>query len=418
MSLNYRHTRYACYTGYITQAIVNNLAPLFFIIFSEKYSISYRGLGSLVMLNFMVQLLVDAACIKIAAKIGYKPLLIIAQALSTFGLVLLGILPLFITPVFLALVLSVVVYAMGGGLLEVLVSPVVDSLPTAAGQKPAAMSFLHSFYCWGQMAVILLTTFLLSRLGFENWFVLPLLWAVIPFANMFFFMKVPIIKALPEDESMGIKKMAGYPAFFICLLLMLCAGASEQSVAQWASLFAEKALNLPKVMGDIFGPALFALLMGTGRMIYGIWGAKIKIFPYMVFSGCLCVLCYLGISLAPFPLVQLASCALTGFSISIMWPAVFSVSSAKFPLGGPALFALLALMGDLGCGGGPWIAGLVSGSAESGGFFGSRGLLSVFSGAEAPLKTGIFVCIVFPALFTAGVLMLRNSTVTAAPKTR
>ncbi|MCL2480013.1 MAG: MFS transporter [Treponema sp.] len=365
MNLTYRHTRYACYAGYITQAIVNNLAPLLFIIFTESYSVSYRGLGFLVMLNFMVQLAVDAACIKLAARIGYKPLLVTAQAVSAFGLVLLGLLPLIITPVYSALVISVVVYAIGGGLLEVLVSPVVDSLPTEAGQKPAAMSLLHSFYCWGQMAVILITTFLLSALGLGRWFLLPLLWAIVPLANMFFFMKVPVIRALPESESSGIKGMAAQPVFFVCLLLMLCAGAAEQSVAQWASLFAEKALNMPKLTGDIFGPAMFALFMGIGRMIYGIWGGRIKLFPYMLCCSVLCVLCYLGISLAPFPAVQLAACALTGFSVSIMWPAVFSVSSARFPLGGPALFALLALMGDLGCGSGPWIAGLVSGSVES-----------------------------------------------------
>jgi fucose permease len=407
MKLNYRHTRYACYTGYITQAIVNNLAPLFFIIFSDSYSVSYRGLGFLVMLNFMVQLAVDSACSKFASRIGYKPLLIAAQAISTLGLLCLGLLPLFVTPVYLALVVSVVVYAIGGGLLEVLVSPVVDSLPGEAEQKPAAMSLLHSFYCWGQMAVILLTTFLLSRFGLENWFILPLLWAVIPFANMFLFMKVPIVEAWPEKEAMGIKRMAKQPVFFLCLIMMLCAGASEQSVAQWASFFAEKALNLPKVMGDIFGPALFALFMGIGRMIYGLWGAKIKLFNYMFFSGTLCVICYLGITMAPHPLIQLAACALTGFSISIMWPAVFSLSSARFPAGGAPLFALLALMGDMGCGSGPWIAGLVSNAAESGGIFRNLSLL-LSGGGDVPLKAGILVCIVFPVVFLVCLLLFRR----------
>jgi fucose permease len=300
-----------------------------------------------------------------------------------------------------------VVYAIGGGLLEVLVSPVVDSLPGEAGQKPAAMSLLHSFYCWGQMAVIILTTFLLFRFGMGNWFILPLLWAIVPFANMFLFMKVPIVEALPEKESIGVRRMAKQPVFFLCLVMMLCAGASEQSVAQWASFFAEKALDLPKVMGDIFGPALFALFMGCGRTIYGLWGAKIKLFNYMFFSAILCILCYLGITLAPHPLIQLGACALTGFSISIMWPAVFSLSSARFPKGGSALFALLALMGDMGCGSGPWIAGLVSDAAESGGIFKNLSLL-LSGGGAVPLKAGILVCIVFPVIFLLCLLLFRK----------
>ena len=395
MKFNFQHTRYACYIGYVTQAIINNLAPLFFIIFSENYSVSYRGLGSLVMINFMTQLIVDAACIKIASRIGYKTLLVTAHIIAAIGLVLLGILPLFISPVFLALVISIVIFAIGGGLLEVLISPVVDSLPEEAAKKPASMSLLHSFYCWGQMAVILLTTFLLLQFGRENWFFLPILWAIIPLLNTFLFLNVPLIPALKEKDSMGIKEMARNPVFFLCLLMMLSAGASEQSVAQWASLFAERALNLPKIIGDIFGPALFALFMGIGRTIYGLFGSKIKIYPYMLFSVILCILCYLGISFAPHPLIQLAACALTGFSISIMWPAVFSISSSSFPKGGAPLFALLALMGDLGCGTGPWIAGFVS-------------------DAQGSLGTGIFVCILFPFIFLFSLLIFKRAGIKRA----
>ena len=406
MNLNYRHTRYACYTGIVTQAIVNNLAPLLFIIFSETYSISYRGLGSLVMLNFLIQLGVDAACIKLAAPIGYRPLLVASQAFGAAGLVFLGVLPLIMTNVYAALVISVVVYAFGGGLLEVLVSPVVDSIPGEAELKPAAMSLLHSFYCWGQMAVILLTTFLLSRLGRVNWYLLPVIWAFVPLANMFLFIKVPIVKPLADGESMGLRKMARNPVFFLCLLLMLCAGASEQSVAQWASFFAEKALSLPKVTGDIFGPALFAFFMGSGRVIYGIWGTRIRLYGYMIFCSALCILCYVGITLAPHPFLQLAACALTGLSVSIMWPAVFSLSSARFPLGGTALFAVLALMGDMGCSTGPWITGLVSEAASKPGMF--HDITRLISGGETPLRTGILVSMVFPVIFFISVLMLRK----------
>jgi fucose permease len=406
MKLSYRHTRYACYAGYVTQAIVNNLAPLFFIFFSGNYGISYRGLGSLVMLNFLVQLTVDAACIRLASRIGYRSLLIAAQALSALGLVLLGILPLFVRPVYAALVIAVAVYALGGGLLEVLVSPVVDAIPGEAEQKPAAMSLLHSFYCWGQMVVILLTTFLLSFFGQGRWYILPLLWAAVPLANMFLFMKVPMVPSLSEKESSSVLSMAKQPVFFLCLLMMLCAGASEQAVAQWASLFAETALAFPKVLGDVFGPALFAFFMGSGRVIYGLWGKRIRLFPYMFFCGFLCVVCYLSITLFPIPLVQLVFCALTGFSVSIMWPAVFSLSSARFLSGGAALFAILALMGDMGCSLGPWIVGLVSDAASHTGLFGA--LSRRISGGDAPLQTGILVCVIFPVIFLSALFIFRK----------
>jgi MFS family permease len=392
----------------VVQAIVNNLTPLFFIIFSEDYGISYRGLGSLVLINFMVQLGVDALCIKLAAPIGYRPLLVAAQAFSAAGLVLLGILPFVVTPVYAALVIAVTIYGFGGGLLEVLVSPVVDSIPCESGKKPAAMSLLHSFYCWGQMAVILLSTFLLSLFGRGNWHILPLIWALVPLGNMVLFTQVPMVPMLPETETVKPRKLAASPVFFMCLLMMFCAGASEQAVAQWASLFAEKALGVSKVLGDILGPAMFALFMGTGRTLYGIWGVRLPLFPSMLFCGILSIFCYLGITLVPYPLVQLAACGMAGFSVSIMWPATFSLSTARFPLGGAALFAILALMGDLGCSLGPWAAGAVTDLAASEGAFGKfRGFLGAGS---SPLQTGILVCILFPLAFviTVAVFMKRR----------
>jgi MFS family permease len=375
----YRGARYACYTGYITQAIVNNLAPLLFIIFSDRYGVSYRGLGTLVMLNFLVQLTMDLICIKIVPFIGYKPLLVAAEACSAAGFILLGILPLVMKPVFAALVIAFIVYGAGGGLLEVLVSPVMEAIPGGAKGKPAAMALLHSFYCWGQMGVILITTFALLALGLDLWFALPVLWAIIPLLNMFLFIKAPMVEVLAEKETTKLRVLVKKPEFFLCVLMMFCAGASEQGVSQWASLFAERALSLPKVFGDVAGPAMFALCMGIGRMIYGIRGGKIKIFPYMVFCSALCFLCYLGIALVPHPLVQLAACALTGFSVAIMWPVTLSLSSSRFPAGGAALFAVLALMGDLGCASGPALVGFVSDASLS-------------------LRTGILACAIFPGL--------------------
>jgi fucose permease len=270
---------------------------------------------------------------------------------------------------------------------------VVDGIPGEADRKPAAMSLLHSFYCWGQMAVILLSTLLLSLFGRENWYLLPLLWALVPLGSLFLFVQVPLAPMLPERETVKLRKLAKSPVFFACLLMMLCAGASEQTVAQWASFFAEKALGVPKVLGDVLGPAMFALLMGTGRVIYGLGEGRLPLFPSMLFCGLLCLLCYLGITLVPHPLVQLIACGMTGFSVSIMWPATFSLSSARFPLGGAALFAVLALMGDLGCSLGPWTAGALT--AASGTLSGK-----LFPGAESSsLQIGILACILFPLVF-------------------
>jgi fucose permease len=254
------------------------------------------------------------------------------------------------------------------------------------------------------MTVILLSTFLLSLFGRGSWYILPLLWALLPLGNIFLFAQVPLAPMLPETEALRLRDLAKSPVFFVCLLMMLCAGASEQAVAQWASLFAEKALGAPKVLGDIFGPAMFALLMGTGRVAYGIWGSRLPLFPSMLFCGLLCILCYLGITLIPSPLIQLIACGMTGFSVSIMWPATFSLSSARFPLGGAAIFAILALMGDLGCSLGPWTAGAVTDLAASESLFQK---LSGFPGAGSPLQTGILACIIFPLVFviTVGVFI-------------
>jgi fucose permease len=265
------------------------------------------------------------------------------------------------------------------------------------------------------MGVILLSTLLLSVIGLGRWYILPLLWALVPLGNMLLFTKVPLMRVLPDTEAMGLRGLAKSPVFFICLLMMLCAGASEQAVAQWASLFAEKALGVPKVLGDVLGPALFALFMGTGRTVYGIWGARLRVFPSMLFCAILCMLCYLGITLVPHPLVQLIACALTGLSVSVMWPATFSLSSSRFPLGGMALFAVLALMGDLGCSLGPWVVGMVTDIAEGAGgsFAGFFHWLTGLTGqGNSPLQAGILVCTLFPLVFVLGVLAFKKHATT------
>lgn len=401
----YRGTRYACYMGSMTQAICNNLTPLLFIVFQQKFGLSYERLGSLVLLNFVTQLGMDLLCARFAHKIGYRAPLVAAHATSALGLLLLGILPLMMADAYVGLCIAVFMYAVGGGLLEVLVSPVVDSLPTPQSAKAASMALLHSFYCWGQLLVVLLSTLLLLVIGLERWWVLPVLWSIAPLVNMVAFTKVPFMPMIPEEQRTKLSALFKKPIFLAFLVLMICSGAAELTVSQWASLFVEEALGLPKAWGDLLGPCLFALTMGIGRLIYGIRGEKIDLRRFMMCCGILCVACYLTLCLAPSPVVGLIACALSGFSVSIFWPGTCSLTSAKFPMGGAAMFALLAACGDIGCSLGPWLAGVVADRSNAG-FFGW--INGVLFNSESALKTGILFGTAFPIVLLVTVWTLRR----------
>lgn len=387
MSFTYSATRRACYAGYIVQGIVNNLSPVLFIVFQEDFGLSYRQLGGLILLNFITQLVVDVLGARFIDQIGYRIPIIAAHACAALGLVLLPILPHVLPSPLLGLAVATVFSAMGGGLLEVLVSPMVNSLPAPEHRKAAMMSLLHSFYCWGQLMVVLVTALLLKAAG-GRWEFLPVFWALIPFGNLFVFLKVPLAATIPAEHRTGLWKLIGTPAFAAILLMMLCAGAAELTISQWASLFAERALGLPKLWGDLAGPCMFALLMGAGRVFFGIYGAKIRLERFILFSSLLCVACYLAASLAASPVINLIGCAAAGFAVSIMWPGMLSFASKRFPLGGTAMFAIMAMMGDAGCAAGPWSAGLIAELSAGG------------------LKTGILFGTVFPAAMIVTMLML------------
>jgi len=393
-SISYRGTRYACYAGFMTQAVITNLAPLLFIVFQQQFGLSYERLGSLALVNFCTQLAVDLLCVRYAHKIGYRVPLVAAHVASALGLVLLGILPLVLRDAYVGLCVAVVVYAIGGGLTEVLISPLVDSLPAPKQAKAASMAMVHSFYCWGTLLVVLVSTLLLSWMDRSRWWILPLAWSALPVANALAYARVPLPDMIAETRRTKPRALLARPAFYAMLLLMICAGASELTVSQWASLFAEQVLGLPKVWGDLLGPCLFALTMGAGRLLYGLRGHRIDLRVFMLFSGALCVACYLALSLAPSPVVGLAACALTGFSVSIFWPGTCSLTSARFPMGGATMFAMLAAFGHVGCSAGPWLAGLVADRATSG-FF-----------AASPLRAGILVGAVFPLALLAITLAL------------
>lgn len=389
MKNRYQKTIYACFVGYIVQAIVNNFIPLLFLTFQDTYGIPLSRITLLVTVNFGIQLLVDLFSVSFVDRIGYRASMVGAHILSAAGLIFLTVLPERFADPYQGILLSVGIYAIGGGLLEVLVSPVVEACPS--DHKEQTMSLLHSFYCWGHVGVVLISTIYFQMFGIQYWKVLACIWALLPIGNAAAFTRVPMASLIEEGEKgLTIGELAKQKIFWIFLLMMLCAGASEQSVSQWASVFAEKGLGVSKAWGDLAGPMAFAVLMGTSRMFYGKHGEKINLDQFMIGSCLLCMVSYLSIVFMPNPALGLAGCAVCGLSVGIMWPGTFSKAAAGLPRGGTLLFALMALAGDMGCSGGPTVVGTVS---------------SYF---DEDLKKGILSAIVFPLLLLIGILLCRR----------
>ena len=383
---NYNHTIYACYIGYIVQAIVNNFAPLLFLTFQSTFSLSLDKVSLLVTINFGIQLCVDLLSAKFVDKIGYRPCLIAAHVLAAIGLAGLAIFPYILPSAYAGLLLSIALYAIGGGLLEVLVSPIVEACPTE--RKEAAMSLLHSFYCWGHVFVVIMSTIFFSVFGIANWRVMACIWALVPALNAIYASQVPIATLSDEGGEgggMGILDLCRSGMFWLLALLMVCAGASEQGMSQWASAFAEAGLGVSKTMGDLLGPCMFAITMGTARVLYSKLSDRLPLAPAMTVCGLLCIASYLLASLSSNSMIGLIGCGLCGFSVGIMWPGAFSTSVKALPGGGTAMFALLALAGDLGCSGGPTLVGLVSGAAGDN------------------LRTGFLAALVFPILLIVAI---------------
>ena len=389
MNEKYRQTINACFIGYIIQAIVNNFVPLLFLTFQSSYGIPLSQITLLITVNFAIQLTVDLASVSFVDRIGYRASMLIAHGMSALGLAGLTILPRMLGNAYAGLLISVVCYAVGGGLLEVLVSPVMESCPT--DNKEKAMSMLHSFYCWGQVGVVLVSTLFFRLFGIDSWWILALIWAVVPIANGILFARVPIAPLIEDGEKgMTVRELFGMKQFWLLMLMMVCAGASELSVSQWASTFAEKGLGVSKTLGDLMGPMFFALLMGAARAFYGKYGDRVELDRFMKGSALLCVISYLCISLIPISWIGLLGCGICGLSVGIMWPGTFSKATASLKRGGTAMFALLALGGDIGCSGGPTLVGLVSGA------FGDD------------LHKGILAGVVFPVVLLICLLGMRR----------
>lgn len=357
----YQRTLIACYLGFITQAIVANFAPLLFLKFHTDFAIPMGQIALISTVFFFTQLIVDLFCAKFVDRIGYRKCVVASEVLAALGLIGLAVLPDIIGNAYLGIIISVVIYACGSGLIEVLVSPIVEACPFE--HKESVMSLLHSFYCWGSVGVILISTLFFAIFSVNGWKIISCLWAIVPLVNIFNFMTCPIEHMTEEGEGLGIRGLLKQPVFFVSVILMVCAGASELSMAQWASAYAESALHLTKSVGDILGPCLFAVSMGICRTFYGKYGDKIDLVKFMIASGVLCVGCYLLAALSSQPILGLIGCIVCGFSVAIMWPGTISISSKMMPLGGTAMFALLAMAGDLGGAIGPGIVGIVTQAA-------------------------------------------------------
>lgn len=392
----YKQTLIACYLGFVTQAISANFTPLLFLTFKDTYGISFDKIAMIPLVFYLTQLLVDLAATKFADKIGYRTCVVASQVLSAVGLVSMTILPNILAAPFIGILISVVLYAIGSGLIEVLVSPIVEACPFE--NKEGMMSLLHSFYCWGAMGVILGSTLFFAVFGVENWKILTFIWALIPLYNTLNFITCPMERLVEDGQSMGICKLLRTPIFWLMIILMVCSGASEAAMAQWASAFTESALGVSKTIGDLAGPCLFAMFMGIARMLYGKFSEKLNLSKVMLFCAITCAGCYLLSALSTSPILGLAGCAFCGSAVGIMWPGSISVSSKSCPKGGTAMFAFLALAGDSGAMVSP---AMVGGISEM---------------ADGNLKTGLLAAAIFPVVLIFTLLILNKIISNAAIK--
>lgn len=392
--LDYRHTIYASYIGYITQAIVNNFAPLLFLTFQTTYHLTLKDITLITTVNFFVQLCVDLLSAGFIDWIGYRRAIVSAHLFASVGLAGLAFFPKIFSSPYAGLMTAVVFYAIGGGIIEVLISPIVEACPTE--RKEAAMSLLHSFYCWGHVFLVLVSTLFFTVCGIEHWPVLACIWGLVPFVNMIYFFFVPLQRTVEETRQMNFGALIKKKVFWLLIVIMICAGASELAMSQWASTFAESALGVSKTVGDLAGPCAFAVLMGVARAFYGKCSERILLKKFMIGCAVLCIGCYALAMLAAMPLFGLIGCAVCGFSVGIFWPGTFSVAAVKLPAGGTVMYALLALAGDIGCSSGPTVVGVVADSTGNN------------------LKSGLGAAMIFPVVILIGLMLLKTDRTAGA----
>lgn len=394
MSKNYRPTKLACYGGYVVQAMVNNFLPILFVILQDNYKLSYESLGRIVLINFCTQIAADALTPAVSAKIGYRGSAIFSQFTAASGLILLAFLPGMLPSPYIGIVISVIVYAFGSGMMEVVLSPLMELLPTE--NKSANMAFLHSFYCWGQAFTVIVTTLLVHIFGGSGWRFVPLIWAVIPITVGVSFTRVAVVEPPAEEKGGSLKGALNTRAFWCFVVFMICAGASEIAMAEWASMFVQKGLGISKVAGDLVGPCAFAVCMGIGRVVFGVFAGKYSVRGALIFNNILCAVCYFTVALCNIRAISVIACALTGFSVSLSWPGTYSLAAARFKNGGTLMFSIFALCGDIGCSVGPWLFGIIA--------------------DKAWLNAGFLVCSLFPILMVAAALIYKENDCKKAEK--
>lgn len=407
--LTYKNTLYACYLGYITQAIVVNLSPIFFVIFKDSYGLDNGQIGSIVFVLFVMQLFIDLASAWFVDRIGYRRCAVTAHIMAAAGLFLLGVLPRVMENSYAGIMISVIVSAVGAGLIEVMISPLVDRLP--AESKSSAMSLLHAFYCWGQVAVVALSTVTLGVIGNDKWYILPLIWMFVPIIDAVIFSFVPIPDPVEGNEESSPKFFLRTKVFFFAAFVMFAAAMAELSMSQWASYFAERGLGINKIAGDLLGPCMFGVCMGVGRTVYGIYGGKMKLSTALITCSLICAAGYLLTVFSPFPVLSLVGCAVSGLGVSLLWPGTLSFTSARIPGGGTMLFALLALFGDLGCSVGPWLTGIISDIAANSPVITGLSESTGMGMEQLTLKSGLLVITLFPLVAAAVIRLLDRENI-------
>lgn len=378
--MNYRLTKKCCYVGYIVQAMAINFLPLLFVTFKNEYNLSYALIGTLISVNFLTQLGVDIVCVFIIDRIGYRQSAAASQFFCVVGFIMLAVLPQIMNP-FLGLCISVILYSTGAGLIEVVINPIIAGLPKEIGSN---FVLTHSFYCWGQLGVVLFTTIALQIFGMAAWRIIALFWALIPLLNGILFINVPISPPIALEKREGIFSLFRNKVFIAVLILMICAGGSELAMAQWASTFAQNALGINKTMGDLLGPCMFAFFMGIGRLIYGLYESRMNFKMYSIVSSMLCIMCYMIAALSKNTYISLVGCGLCGFAISTLWPGVVELASQKFPQGSGSMYSAVAIFGDIGCSIAPFITGVIA---------------SIPTLGENALRTGMLFNIIYPTGF-------------------
>ena len=406
MQTNYKRVKYACYTTNVSMSVVANLSPILFLTFHNLYGISYSLLGSLVLINFIAQLLIDLIFSFFSHKFNIPLAVKITPLLTLVGLFLYAVCPLaFPQYAYAGLVVGTLVFSVSGGLAEVLISPVIAAIPSDDPDRE--MSKLHSVYAWGVVPVILISTLFLYVFGSQSWHWLALLYMLVPLVAFLLFTKAQIPQMETPEKVSGALSFLKNKGLWLCVGAIFLGGASECIMAQWSSGYIEQALGIPKVWGDIFGVAVFSVMLGMGRTLYAKKGKKIENVLFLGSIGA--TICYLLAAICNMPLIGLVACAFTGLCVSMLWPGSLIVASDRFPQGGVFIFAMMAAGGDLGASVGPQLIGVITDFAIA-----NPTIVSFAEGMNlAPeqmgMKLGMLVGMLFPLTAIAVYFVIKKS---------